>query len=81
MKALLALAGALMLLSIPPCALAQTGGSVMQGVVSAAQGAAQQAGQNAAGQVMQNMGLASPSPATSAASPSPAARRTPTGNQ
>jgi hypothetical protein len=68
MKALIGLAGALLLSCIPLCALAQgTGGSMMQGAGSAAEGAAKQAGENAAGQVMQNMGLMSPSASPSAA--------------
>lgn len=71
MKHFLGFAVALILLCIPPCALAQ-GGSMMQGAGSTAAGAAKQAGENAAGQAMQNMGMISPS-ASPAATESPQA--------
>jgi hypothetical protein len=67
MKALAAFTGALILSCIPLCALAQGTGSVTQGVGSAAEGAAKQAGENAAGQVLQNMGRMSPAPTASPA--------------
>ena len=66
MRTLAGFAVALILFCIPPCPLAQeTGGGVMQGVGSAVTGAAKEAGANAAGQVMQNLGMMSPSPTAS----------------
>jgi len=77
MKGLVGFAVVVTLFCVVPCALAQnTGVGVMQGAGSAAMGAAKQAGEKAAaGQIMQNMGMMSPSPSTSPAaggSPAPA---------
>ncbi len=68
MKAIVGFTCVLILACFPLRAFAQGAGSVMQGAGSAAAGAAQQAGTNAAGQVMQSMGMMSPSPAASPAS-------------
>ncbi len=66
MKALLGLAVVALIYCAPTSALAQDVGSTISG-------AAKQAGAGAAGQVMQQMGLTSPSPTASpAATPSPA---------
>ena len=70
---------AVMLFCLPLGALAQEAGGMMQGAGSAAAGAAKQAGGNAAGQMMQNMGMMSPSPspAASPAAASPDAQHNP----